>query len=358
MRTWIVAAVILAILCAGCGSSSPQSTELVLDDMSHVSGCTAYGHSYVAGLGLTRPQTFGALVCGRYARGFVDDGVSGSSLQSQLLATLQIVPRDASTQVSLVMWGVNDLGAFGPSLGGFEGALRLLVSRLRTATDDVHDFHDRAFSYTGRWTPAVGENVASAGAAFSWRSPSDFRGGHVAFMVMIRRGVGARYSFRVDGADAGTLDTRFLSPPSPSAQVNTPVAYRVAVPAGGGHVVTCRLEDVEGAANVVGWSLESARPPLVVLIEQPRLPTYAAYRIAHTPFQPDDAGVRALNRAIETVAREFDAYVVTVDLDRAFGKQQRYFLPDGLHPNAAGDARIASLIEQAVDSNSHVRSAR
>jgi hypothetical protein len=137
--------------------------------------------------------------------------------------------------------------------------------------------------------------------------------------------------------------------------VSTPVAYRVTVPAGGGHVVVCRLASVVRAANLVGWSVESSRPPLVVLVEQPRLPSYVAYRIAGTPFVPDDAGVLALNRVTRAVAAEFGDYVVTVDGDRAIGRERRYFQGDGLHPNAAGDARIARFIEEAVGRSRHVR---
>jgi hypothetical protein len=255
------------------------------------------------------------------------------------------------------MWGVNDLAAFGPSLGGYKGALRLLVSRLRTAAGDIHDFHDPALSYSGRWTPATGEDVASPGASFSWRSPPGFRGGYVAFIAMIRRGFGARYTFALDGTADGTFDTRGLSPPPPAPAVSTPVAYRVRVPPGSGHVITCRLDDVERAANLVGWSLESAHPPLVVLVEQPRLRSYSAYRLIHAPFLPDDADVLALNRAIGDVASEFDGYVIAVGTDHSIGKQGRYFQGDGLHPNAVGDERISQLIDAAIQHDPHVVSA-
>jgi hypothetical protein len=365
VRTWICAVIILAIAVGACGSRtkttvrSPAkrpSGRLGLDDIHALSGCTAYGHSYVEGYGLEPSQTFAAKVCTKFIGDFANRGISGSSIQSQLLATLHSVPHDASTQLSLVMWGINDLGAFGPSMGGYEGALRLLVSRLRTADADVHDFRDPALGYSGRWIAATGENLASEGSSFSWRSPPGFRGGEVTFMMMAHRGFGARYAFTLDGAPAGAFDTRGVSPRAPAAAVSTPVAYRVRVPAGGGHVIGCTLEHVRRAANLVGWALEAAHPPLVVLVQQPRLPSYYAYRVIGAPFLPNDASVRALNQATEAVAAEFDNYVITVDTDRAIGKQRRYFQGDGLHPNAAGDERISQLIEAAIERDPHVLS--
>ncbi len=312
-----------------------------------MSGCTGYGHSYMAGTGLAPDDTFLALVCRSYGLPAANQGIGGSSIQSRLLATLGTVPSSARTQLSIVMWGINDLAAFGPSLGGYRAALRLLVSRLRTAADDIHSYQDPSVKFTGHWVDAPGEKVTIAPGAFTWRSPASSRDGDVAFIVMARQGFGARYRFTVDGRGAGTFDTRGLAPGAPSPDVSTPVAYRVAVPAGP-HVVRCRIDDVQRGANLVGWERESPRTGLVVLVEQPRLPSYAAYQLLHAPFTPSDHSVLALNRTIAAVAAEFDDHVITVDTDRVIGGQPRYFQADGLHPTAAGDRLIAAAIESAV----------
>lgn len=356
-RRWLLLALAAAaLIAAGCGGATTDRaarTPLAVDDIGVAQGCTGYGHSYVAGAGLRPDQTFLNLVCRRYRLPVTNDGVSGSSLQSQLLATLGQIPHDASRQLSIVMWGINDLGVFGPSLGGFRGALRLLVSRLRSGFLAIHGYRDSALRYSGAWSDSVGEKVTRRAGAFTWASPRSFPGGSVAFLMTIRRGVGARYAFTLDGRPVGSFDTRRLSPPPPAPVISTPVAYRIAVGAGS-HLIRCVITAIKGGANLVGWQLESRRPPLVVLVEQPRLPSYQAYRIIHSPFVPTDATVTALNASIAGVAKEFGSYVVTVDADRVLGKRRALFQPDELHPDALGDKLLAAAIERAIERSGHV----
>jgi lysophospholipase L1-like esterase len=351
-RTLAVVAAMVAV--AGCGAARQRADgRLAVDDIGRVSGCAGYGHSYVAGAGLSSAQTFLALVCRRYGQRPLNDGVGGSSLQSQLLTTLRQLPADASRQLSIVMWGINDLGAFGPSLGGYRAALRLLASRLRTDPAGIHSFHDPALSYSGPWTDSTGEKVTTSRSSFTWTSSGSFAGGSIAFMMTIHRAAGATYGFTVDGRSAGTFVTRRLSPPSPAPAVSIPVAYRVTVPSGR-HVVRCRVTRVQRGANLVGYLVEARSVPLVVLVQQPRLPSYRAYRVINAPFVPSDRGVRSLNRAIADVAAEFDSYVVTVNADRVLDRDRAFFQADDLHPNALGDRRIAAAIEQQIDRNRHV----
>ena len=131
--------------------------------------------------------------------------------------------------------------------------------------------------------------------------------------------------------------------------MSTPVAYRVAVPAGA-HVIRCQIGDLQGGANLVGWKVESRRTGLVILVEQPRLTSFDVYRIIHAPFIPTNRGVLALNRTIAAVAAEFDTHVIVVNADRVIGRRQRYFQADGLHPTATGDRLIAAAIESVIHS--------
>lgn len=342
---------VCALIClTGCGrQSSRPGARLTVSGIGTVSGCTGYGHSYVAGTGLAPDDTFLALVCRRYGLPVVNQGIGGSSIQSRLLATLGTVPPSARTQLSIVMWGINDLGAFGPSLGGYRAALRLLVSRLRTAIGDIHSYRDPAVTFDGSWVDAAGEKVTTRAGAFTWRSPASFAGGDVAFIVTARPGFGARYAFTLDGHRAGTFDTRGLAPAPPAPDVSTPVGYRVAVPAGA-HVIRCQIGDLERGANLVGWQVEARRTGLVVLVEQPRLKSYDVYRIIHAPYIPTNRSVLALNRTIAAVAAEFDNHVIVVNADRMIGGRQRYFQADGLHPTATGDRLIAGAIESAIAS--------
>jgi hypothetical protein len=287
----------------------------------------------------------------------VNYGVGGSTLQGLLLRILQVVPRDSTKQLSIIMYGANDLAVFGPSLGGFESSLRLLVSRLRSQPADVHTFTDSALSYSGPWSAAFGERVTTSTSSFTWRSPPGFSGGVVAFTASLSQGHGARYAFTLDGRAAGVWDTRRLPAPSPAPAVSFPGAFRLVVPPGAGHVVRCDLSGILGAADLVGWQLEASKRPLVVLVEQPRMFSYGEYRTLGVPFIPSDSTVRALNRAIDAVASTFDSYVITANPDRLLGKKAAYYQRDGVHPNAAGQRLIAIAVERAIDRSPHVRSA-
>lgn len=343
---------------AGCGSTAPApSGRLVLDGIGPITGCTGYGHSGIVGFGVLPSQAFVTKVCDRFAGTVLNLGVGGSTLQGQLVALLPRIPADAATQLSVVMWGANDLALFGPSLAGYEAGLRELVSRLRTRPSDVHGFSDPALHYVGHWTNAVGEKVTRENGEFVWRSPRGFRGGVVAFTVMFRQGIGAVYTFSRDGKRVGTLDTRTLGTPRPAPAANTPAAFRVRVPAGGGHIVRGSITSVLGGANLVGFSLESRRPGLVVLVEHPRPPSFTIYRHGPWPFMPTDAEIEALDRAMSAVAHEFDGYVVTVDPDAAFGRSKRDFLADQFHFSVAGNRIVATMIERAIARDPHVRSA-
>ena len=166
-------------------------------------------------------------------------------------------PRAPPRQLSIVMWGINDLAAFGPSLGGYRAALRLFISRLRTDPAGIHSFRDPALSYSGPRVDSTGERVTDANSSFTWTSPNSFPGGAVAFMMTVHRGVAQ------GTVSAGRQARRHLLHPTvvtaaASSGPQHPVAYRVAVPPGR-HTVRCRITDVRGGANLVGFLVESDR---------------------------------------------------------------------------------------------------
>jgi hypothetical protein len=350
----LVAAGVLGVLVGACGSGSRAHRRLVLDDIGAPAGCSGYGHSGVAGYGVQIAQAFLTRVCADEVGRVANYGVGGSTLQGELLGALQVIPRDAPRQLSIVWWGLNDLADFGPALRAYQAALTMLVSRLRTSPADVHGPGDPALSYLGAWRSYPGEKVVTGPASFTWMSPRGFTGGVVAFASMTRHGFGARYAFSLDGRPAGSWDTRDAAAGPPAPAVSIPGAYRIHVPPGGGQVIRCRISGVVGSANLTGWALESRTPPLIVLVEQPRLVSYRAYSIAGAAFKPDDRQVQALDRVIRAVAASFDDYVIPVDLDPALGRRVRYFLGDRLHPDAAGHRLISELIEHAIARDRHV----
>ena len=320
-----VIAVVVMLVAGACGSSSHTSStkttsspsrrtasrqagSLRLDDIGATAGCAGYGASYVTGVGVHPAQSFLSIVCAPLTGSVTDNGVPGSSLQSDLLRTLRRVPRDAPNQLSIIMWGINDLGWFGDHLGAFQAGLRLLISRLRTSDWNIHTFQDPTLSYAGPWRNLLGAKVTSGDASFVWRSPSGFPGGELAFVTLLRRGIGGRYAFSVDGRRVGEFSTRAAPAPRPARTVNTPGAFRIRVPARGR---TCRpLHDHRGfrrsqpagmAARVGAASTGRARrsaatPDLSCLCRRPR--AFRAHRPRRGSTQPRDrrrrAGVREL----------------------------------------------------------------
>jgi lysophospholipase L1-like esterase len=355
-RRWLPA-VLAGLVVTACGAAAPShvSQRLALDDLGPLTGCTGYGHSGIEGYGVPPSQAFLTLVCQRSVGSVLNLGIGGSTLQGQLSEVLGRLPRSHATQLSIVMWGANDLALFGPDLAGYRAGLRMLVSRLRAPAQNVHGAMDPALRYFGNWTSADGERVTTAAASFTWTSPRGFPGGVVAFTATFRRGLGARYAFTLDRRRVGVWDTRALGPPAPAPVANTPGAYRIRVPAGAGHVVRCRLNAVRGGADLLGWQLESARPPLIVLVEHPRPPSFAIYRQKGWVFRPTDAQILALDRAMSEVAAEFDGYVITVDPDAAIDRRPADFLADGFHLSEAGNRVVAKLITRAIAQSPHVR---
>jgi lysophospholipase L1-like esterase len=357
------AALALAVsVLSGCGSGgserSGSSLRLGLYELGPLTGCTGYGHSGIEGYGVPRSDAFVTLVCDRETGSVLNLGIGGSTLQGQLTQMLGLMPSSHATQLAIVMWGENDLALFGPGLGGYAAGLRMLVSRLRTPPQNVHPATDSALSYTGPWSQAAGEQVLASDGSFTWTSPRGFQGGEVAFTATFRRALGARYAFSLDGKPAGVWDTRGLGQPPPAPSVDTPGAYRIKVPPGAGHVVRCRITDVHGGADLLGWQLESSHPPLVVLVEPPHPPSFQIYDASGWRFHPQNSQVFALARAMGAVAREFDGYVITVDPEREIGGRKAYFLSDQTHFNVAGNAIIARLIERAIAADPHVRFSR
>jgi lysophospholipase L1-like esterase len=364
----ILASVVAAFAVCACGASSATSTgsrhpeapgRLALDDLGGLSGCTGYGHSGIEGYGVAHSQAFLTIVCDKEVGQVLNLGIGGSTLQAELAPVLGLMPRAHARQLSIVMWGANDLALFGPGLAGYEAGLRMLVSRLRTPPANIHDATDGAFHYAGPWSQAYGEMITTRNASLTWRSPRGFPGGEVAFTATFRQGLGADYTFTLDGRPAGVWDTRALGQPLPAPAVNTPAAYRIRVPPGAGHLIRVRVTNVHGGADVLGWQLESNNPPLVVLVEHPRPAGFGIYDTGGWHFVPDDAQIEALNRAMRAVAAEFENnYVIAVDPYSAIGGNPRYFLADDFHLNPAGNRIVATEIEQAIAHNPHVRFSR
>ena len=332
--------------------------RLVLRHLGRIPGCLGIGHSGIEGYGVPPQDAFVTKVCDGETGQVLNLGIGGSTLQGDLDKVLGYIPADTNHDLSIVMWGVNDLALYGPHLAGFRAGLELLVSRLRTPASAIHGVSSAQLTFRGPWVRLGSLQTTKAGATVSWLSPRGFPGGELSFITSFQYGTGALVTASLDGAPAGALDTRSLAQPPPAPQSATAAAVRIAVPSGAGHRVLLQFSQVQNEATFEGWSLESAHPSLVVLVEHPQPPSFAIYDTGGWPFRPDDTQVRALDAVIGQVARSFGPSVITVNPDPLFRSNPADFLAsDQFHFSVRGNAIVAAAIERAIRSNPEVEHA-
>jgi hypothetical protein len=122
----------------------------------------------------------------------------------------------------------------------------------------------------------------------------------------------------------------------------------------GAHTIVGTISALTGSTTrteVVGWHTETGPLPVVFCLKQPKLITYDTFAALG---RPTDTSVDTVNTDIDTVAAAFDANVVSVDRDGAFGKQMALFMYyDGLttdyaHPGPLGHELITATLLNAI----------
>lgn len=234
-------------------------------------------------------------------------------------------------QLAIVMHGINDIAFTGPLDQAFDQAMRSLISALRTAPGKYFR-PATGLVFTGGWqgpyAPLHDVHYTVTDGTFKWTSPADWAGGWVVFHLYSggAPGWGGLNTFTMDGAPAGSVQT--IDADNPLAVGIR--AHRVWVPAGAGHEIINSVTGVNTGAYLWGYGYERSEPPLVMLLKQPRLPSYSAY--AGFFHVPTDADVVAANLRIDALAAEYGPHVQVVDLDSVFNKSELAFNPDKLHP--------------------------
>jgi hypothetical protein len=232
----------------------------------------------------------------------------------------------------------------------FENALTSLLSRMRVAPGDAHAWSDATVKLGPGWSGTGDAASTTRDAALDIRLQRGDVARTLGFVAPSTRRTGALYRFTIDGRAAGRLDTRGLFPNklSPHRGTPTPFIKRLRLPPGA-RVLHVDVTAVRGRAEFYGWHLEASDPPLIVVLHQPRTPSYVAY---HGSFhRPDDGDVKDLNAATdEAIAAFADGQVVSADADAKLHKDKVFFLHDRLHPNAIGHRLLAGAAIDAFES--------
>src|SRR5690606_24765119 len=107
--------------------------------------------------------------------------------------------------------------------------------------------------------------------------------------------------------------------------------------------------DTNGTVSFCGWWLESKTPPPVIVANIAKLPNagYSLYPGWSGTEQQRDNQVDQFNQVIRDVVAEFDQMVQVADIDAALNKDPKLFW-DSLHPNEAGNAKIADALLDAL----------
>jgi hypothetical protein len=327
-----------------------------------------YGHSYMQGNELASPTTQRYLY--RLAKLLdaeeINRGAGGTYIindfYTQLTGPLaRTSALDVLSDVYVLDYGINDLGAFGTTntVAGIAAATRAAISRFRTGVQGFHPDTDAALAYIGSgWgTNATGHFSSDNGESFTWTTPVGFHGGWVSIAITTASAYPATFTFSAAGPQGSTIVSGNLNPAGGApATNNLPGVFRFNAPpyANGVTTLTCTVSAITGfAAYVQGWQLESAAPPLVLVLGQPLLTGYGTYSAYF--HEPTSADVIAMNAAVQAVCAEFgDDLVQFVNLDSLLNRATPLFLADLLHPGIQGNLVIANKLAQAIATNPHL----
>lgn len=292
--------------------------------------------------------------------------------------TAHAAPYEALRDLAMLWSGLNDLGYLGPSLTElipFRNSLRATISRLRAAAlfENTHASVTYPDVGAGNFTEVVvgvSRIKAQSGTSYHRTSatvtgkrvrvavPSDFKGsmgGEVVALSFIcaTDGSGALWDITVDGAAAGQVDTRNVNAKDHTTGLNgraSPVVKRFTSLTPGAHTIEANIVSLSGAGAGYGifdcWWIEGRTKPLIVVPLANRPYSWGLY--AATPYTPTDADLPTLNTVITDVVAEFDADVMTVDLDTTLAKDPKYFVSDGAHFNDEGHAVVTEILAEVI----------
>lgn len=364
-------------------TASPSRANLRVGPVPPI---TVFGHSIAAGNGSTGGAAgFGQRLAATLntdvenvgiALSFLSAAVAGLSgwdyfyrkTESQTVAAASGTygPRRGPT---VIFHGLNDFGLPATGAGSkhqysdllpFRHALRACISRARMV--GVYEEDDSTVAFTtsgGGWATHAGTasapETASTASGGQWQEntvngktvtitvPSTFKGGTIALGFLCNdSGHGGNWTVAVDGGSANLMDARNCNAVISAVGYYTPVVLRLTGLAAGTHTIVANPQTAATKALFDCWWAESPTPSPVIVCNQ-HTPTSGGYTAEF---------LTQLNQSITDVVAEFDSDVVVADVKTGLDADPT-LLNDGVHPNDAGHAYIASKVADALLALNH-----
>jgi hypothetical protein len=248
---------------------------------------------------------------------------------------------------------MNDLAYLGNTVPGIEPfamAQRMSISRWRAGA--IFENDDPTVVLGGAtWTRIARTDCNSGtsldytptiGATITITTPQDFPGGTIALgFTQWGPGDSATVSGTVNGT-VYTVNTNHVL----NAVGRTCSVLRVPnIPAGTASYVFTVTGNVGGGVGCMFdyWQWEANDAPLIVLVKQPKPIDLNAYGAGVVT----NAGIDALNGALDALATEFGPRVITVDTS-SIDADPTCFIAGNVHPTPKGHRIIAEKIRDAV----------
>jgi len=362
--------------------SSGKERKILFANFQRPNRWHVYGHSYWDGTSGAvdvsgGPDVMFANALGLDPHGIVNQAVSGSRLTiegrqqggfARVLATRdpnmgRAAPYVGNDGGAIFGWGINDLG-FGSRDANhramYAHTLRALISFWRASVvyDDATFIGTRT-TYSSGWNQVpwseewtIGgttHDATTAGPTITLTLPDDYDGETVAVCFHANFiGYGGTVTFGGTTGVSGSLYTGAQTDLSHGIMVHRFTGLTSA-DAGKTITVTVTSVDTSGMVSFCGWWLESKTPPPVIVANIAKLPNagYSKYPGWSGTEQQRDSQVDQFNQVIRDVVAEFDQMVQVADIDAALNKDPKLFW-DNLHPNEAGNAKIADALLDAL----------
>jgi lysophospholipase L1-like esterase len=355
-----------------------------------------FGHSYMAGYGsIDGSQSYLSRLASALGAEEVNYAVSGAvlaqdnssghaggyaavtnSLTPRIFYNENFQPRNFGpylpvSPVVVFNYGYNDLFFLGSTIQqvsswfGMALTASVCVSRAGGWFTDT----DASVAYSSGWTANTGVAVygyqtnhqtSTTGHTVTITVPADFPGGEIDLLTLTFGG-GTKWSTVVDGGSPQILDGTGSLYGSFSGQANL-VVQRLTGLSKGTHTIVLTVVSIDASASAFfqGYLVAAPTPPVTVIVNAPQNP---ALPVTGGNISPVTwTTVQALNATMASVAASFsDGLVVIADIASAFaavpngatfaGQPGSLYNSDGVHPNAAGHALIASVILNAIGSS-------
>lgn len=317
----------------------------------------AYGHSFVAGQGLSPGDYYPekvASACGMTLTNYAQGGTLAEQAAWRMWGGGAAFPA-GHTAVPLLQIMMNSMRLNGddtPTKRGVEWSWRTCAT-MATAKAIV-PYNDARLTYSGTWAggadttyPGGGyRNSSAVGAYVEFTTQTPAKG--TAILSLARRAGLAANQIEIRNITAGTTIQTWNNVDQAAANLlgglnYAPASIILDVPAG----TVVRFTNLSGTGIFVGLAeLEQVAPRPFIAVKEPKLANWGA----STAFpNGSDAATDAFNAIVDTVAADFPNMIVANPYP-FWAKAQAAGLvqADEVHPNVAGNERLMLAVIQAA----------